>query len=122
MWFTPDGRVNVAVLPSEDPAVAKLRRLLSDRPQDERQLLNDEFENLQWTVAKALDGLTFDAVVEAQFVALPPPNDVLETLDWARLIGPEKESELSGVGLRWRLDVVGVVQQAIADLDPQGQT
>jgi hypothetical protein len=117
MWLTSDGRVNSVALPDDHEPAVTVKVLLSDASPRERALMDEEFEVLFWLVADALDEIVFNAADEAPFVGTPVPVDVLNNVNWLRLLGPDKHTEVLRVELRWRLEIIEIVRQAIADLD-----
>lgn len=115
MWLSSDGRVNTRARPDDEwtrPLIARLIAMTADHLEQ----LDTDLEALQWKIADELDLIPFDAKSEEPFVASPIPLDVLKAVDWDEAVGAEKEAEFNRVDLRWRLDVLGIVQQAIVDL------
>ena len=118
MWFSEDGRLNIVARPSgeTDPILKMLHARLASLSATELADLDQELEQVQWEIADAADEMLVDLYVEAPFEAKPVPDAILDSLNWEDLLGSSKHLAFRCIELRWRLDVLGVVQQAIADL------
>lgn len=117
MWLTSDRRVNVVAIAGGSDSMFALQAHLHGLAEDRLRSLDDDLESLQWDIADALESMSFDAGVEEPFVARPLPDEMLNTLNWDRLLGADMKSEFDQIELRWRLDVLGVVQQEIANIE-----
>jgi len=112
MWMSPDGRVNTVAIPLERcPQLVSLIAALSVA---ERENLDDVLELREWSTYDALDALTFDADDESRFAAMPLPDELLAACDWPALVASEGAA-LDQIDLRWRLDVLAIMQQARAE-------
>lgn len=116
MWKAPDGRVNTIALPlSGVPNGVRLRDLLVGLTASQLRILSERLDSSRWEVADALDSVPFSAV-EAEFAHQPPPTEFLATLDWDELVSDLSGEALTRIELRWRLDVLEILDQAVADL------
>ena len=117
MWRSADGRMNSVAVPADIEELSNLRRYLLGLSPEERDLLCDELFELDPSVGLEIELSPFDEAVEESFFAVQISLDYLADLDWERLLGAHRETELSEIDVRWRLDVTGVVQQVIVELE-----
>lgn len=121
MWISADGRVNVRMLPTENVPggeilVSEIRRLNTAALDDLDQRLMD----ISWLIADATD-VFVPTEMETGFEASTPPTELLSALDWTALIGEGAACEFEEIELRWRLDVLAIIQQVIADEAAAGE-
>jgi hypothetical protein len=117
MWRTPDGRVNTVSVPSEAPVLAPLMALVSELSPESRAHLDERLIELQWQVADELTEVAVDPAAEAAYTGKLAPESLISSIDWRELIGVRAEEGFRQVELRWRLDLIDVVLQALADID-----
>ena len=116
MWLSGDRVVHSVSIPSDVPQLGALQDVVAALSEGELQLLDDELEAQQWQIAAEIDSLAYIPEVELRFAAQPVPDEILSGLQWELLLGADMTHEFSRIDLRWRLDVVGIAAQAIADL------
>lgn len=116
MWRTSDGVVHTRAIPSDSELLVGLISYLEQLPDERLDLLEDELTEVIWALADELDLLPLDEEAESAFAGRELPAEIIAALPWDRVLGSELAVELGQVSFRWRLDVVELVLQAIADL------
>lgn len=114
MWMTADGRAITRSIPSDRfPILVDAVLALSQSQRAELEQFLDERED---AIADSLERLTFDSNVEAKYEALALPEDLIDQIDWLEMTRPSSPA-IDSVDLRWRLDVLSAVRQALADVE-----
>lgn len=114
MWMKPDGRVITVSIPSERfPTLLEAVLALSE---SQRGQLDEILQSREGVIADSLSHVTFDSKVEAIFEGQALPEELIRSLDWKAMADPGS-SLMDGIELRWSLDVVSIVRQALVDFE-----
>lgn len=115
MWRQNDGVVHLVSVPSDSAELEGLVEWLRSLTSEGAEQLDAKLLQLQWEIADELDALPYESDSELEFDSVRVPSELILGLDWEILLGSDMESQFRSIDLRWRLDVVGVVEQALAD-------
>ena len=116
MWISPDGRLNTVVIPTENFAGGRVldERVAALAPA-EVVALDELLLTIEWAIGDEIHAHAVDIEEEATFKGKGAPTDVLASVDWEALLGSSISDKLGEIDLRWRLDVVTILQQAVSE-------
>ncbi len=117
MWRTSDGVVHTVAIPTEVPELKELCSQIERLSQEQRDKLDEQLMETTWVFADQLDLEPYDKDTEQQFVEVRLPIELVNALPWHRLLTTRLGDELQEIELRWRLDVIQTILQAIVDVE-----
>lgn len=119
VWIKKSGVMGIVALPPESPSRMALGsveawiRLMRDH---EAQVLEDRLDAAWERFGAECDERALAYTVEEEsFEAVPLPVVVAESVDRAELSADGLAAEIDKVEFRWRLDVIGALQQMLAE-------
>ncbi len=119
MWIKKSGVMGLVALPPESPsriALGSVEAWIKSMRDHEARML-DELLDAAWERF----GAEFDerapayTAEEEAFAEVPLPVAVAESIDVGELSADELAAEIEKVDFRWRLDVIGALQQMLAE-------
>lgn len=118
VWLSKDGRVNTRWKPIESiPSVRNLLKSLDSLDDASRRELEVRIERYSLQMISEIRATRPYSALESEFEAVAVPDDILESCKWADILNNFEWGSLSQVDLRWRLDVLVILDEAIANCD-----
>jgi hypothetical protein len=116
MWISPDGRLNTVVIQTENFAGGRVldERVAALAP-TEVLALDELLLTIQFAIGDEIHAHAVDLEEEANFTGKVVPSAVLASVDWEALLGPSISDKLGEIDLRWRLDVVVILEHAVSE-------
>ena len=116
MWIPADGVIRTVSIPTANvPGGQVLQARIAALDPAESDALDEILDTIQWTIADEIDTLTIDPDEESGYEGEAIPVEVLAGVDWDELLGSSISTKFQKIDLRWRLDLLQVVMQAVAE-------
>ncbi|MDX2026493.1 hypothetical protein [Microcella sp.] len=111
--------IGIVGLPPESPsriAFGSVEAWIKSTGDDEARILGDQLDAAWESFAVEFDMRAPAYTAEEEdFVAVPLPVAVAQSIDVAALSSGGLSAEIEKVEFRWRLDVIGALQQMLAE-------